>query len=554
LSENNLNKCGAGLIVNKTGFNDNGDGIQNEVYNNKFTECLAGAVAMGVNHGGSNGLQYQCNEFNNSWWTDIWIYGKDEQDNLIPGAGIDPYQGKPGATTSVGTANNRFSMGSGASAPQILLDADQGIKYTHTLDPTGALGYKPTRIVRTTGTFNTNEKSFYFDPNVGCIPRPYAKIVTIAEGWQERTAALSQKGILENTLNNLEDGGNTPLLKNEVALTQLQNAYALYAKLLAKSPYVSEEVLEELAEKENFPKALARDILVANKHAGKDAKVWENLENRSDELPNYMLAQIQQAAESGLSGKEFLELAVNEQSIRYHNAIKGQIDLLDADNTATPADYEAVLATANGLGYQMRLVKAYTKAGNPTQANFILSDIPNRIALSATDAANYADIATLYPIQQQLQTQSLSSLTTAQKASLAALAGNSNAAQVSARALTEVLTQTRTYKEALPRMTQASNRMRKPSAKPSTSKVNDTPNILTLMPNPAKDYFSIETFSVNDVPTILNVYNAQGVLIHTINPQITKTVSTTDWAVGGYFYEYTIEGIVTQRGKLQVIR
>jgi Secretion system C-terminal sorting domain len=75
-----------------------------------------------------------------------------------------------------------------------------------------------------------------------------------------------------------------------------------------------------------------------------------------------------------------------------------------------------------------------------------------------------------------------------------------------------------------------------------------------IMPNPANQYFSVETFSTNDAPTTLNIYNAQGILIHTLNPQTTKTVSTTEWAVGGYFYEYTIEGFVMQRGKLQIIR
>jgi Secretion system C-terminal sorting domain len=470
---------------------------------------------------------------------------------LIPGVGIAPNQGDPAAADASGTANNYFSGGGLSAPPQFFLDADQSITYHHTLDPTGAYRYKPSRVRRTAGTFTNSQKTFPFQGS-GCLPDPIIyKPATIAEGWQERAAALSQKGILENSLNTLEDGGNTPLLKNEVALTQLQNAYTLYAKLLAKSPYVSEEVLEELAEKENFPKTLARDILVANKHAGKDAKVWEKLENRSDELPNYMLDQIQQAAESGLSGKEFLELAISTQTQRYHNAIQGQMDLLDADNTATPADYEAVLGTANGLGYQMRLVKVYAKAGNTSQANFILSDIPNRITLSATEAANYSDIATFYPIQQQLATQPLSSLTATQKASLAALAGNGNAAQVSARALTEVLTKTRTYKEALPRVTQASSRMRQPSAKQNVSKVEDKPKFVEVYSNPTSNYITIETPNMEN--GVLAVYNAQGSLVKSINTAQTTTIPVQDWASGAYFYEYSVEGIVLQRNKLQII-
>ena len=291
--------------------------------------------------------------------------------------------------------------------------------------------------------------------------------------------------------------------------------------------------------------------IVANKHAGKDAKVWANLSERTDELPNYMLDQIKQAAESGLSGKEFLELAISGQSAQYHNAIKGQIALLDADSTASAADYDAVLASAEGLGYQMHLVKKYSSIGDDIAANAVLLDIPNRVVMSADEAANYADYVTIAPIEQHLKTQSFDSLSIAERQTLATLAGNKNAAQVKARAVTEYLTKSRTYKEALPVVAQS--RTSKPRIK-NTQSVKDLPSIITIMPNPANQYFSIETFSTNDIPSTLNIYNAQGVLIQTINPQIVKTIPTTEWAVGGYFYEYITEGMVIQRGKLQIIR
>jgi hypothetical protein len=551
ISENIIDNSTYGLLVNKTSLDNSSDGVANEVSNNQFNDCSVATGAMGVNHGGLMGLQYHCNEFNNSNYADIWIYGNDENGDPIPDAGIFKYQGEPLATSAAETANNRFSTNQ-SNIAQILLGADQGIVYTHPLDPTGAAGYNPIRITLNAGSFTTNSTQYPGDPVQSCPPRLVFKPTTLSEAWQERSAALTQKGILENSLNTLEDGGDTPLLKNEVALTQLQNAYALYAKLLAKSPYVSEEVLEELAEKENFPKTLARDILVANKHAGKDAKVWEKLENRSDELPNYMLTQIQQAAESGLSGKEFLELAITAQSQRYHDAIRGQIGLLDADVTATAADYNTVLANTNGLDYQLRLVKAYAKEGNQVQANFILSDIPNRVTLSATEAAKYADILAFYPIKQQLQTEHINDFSAAQKATLATLAGNKNTAQVSARALTEVITQTHTYKEALPIMAQANSRMRKPNTK--HSKVNsttDNPNLVEIYPNPANDYIKVETTVAQN--GVLTIFNAQGSLIKSINTAQTTTIPVQEWASGAYFYEYSVEGIVIQRNKLQII-
>jgi Domain of unknown function DUF11 len=565
-NDNTMTNCFIGSIMNKTGMDDNGDGVDNKVYNNTFDKCFVGAAAMQNNSGNQKGLEYKCNTFSNGYYADIWVYGYDENGVLLPNTGIGTYQGKVSAADTRETANNRFTN----SNYQILLESLKPIIYTHTADaPSKPI---PTKVgvlenvnaaftVNLTdpaagGRITLNPKNFNYDSSLGACPAGVVptKIQTIAEGWQERSDALMQKGILENSLNTLRDGGNTPLLKNEVAMTQLQNAYTLYAKLLAKTPYISEDVLEELAKQEAFPKTLLRNVLVANKHAGKDAKVWANLSERTDELPNYMLEQIKQAAESGLSGKEFLELAVGEQKARYHNAVQGQIELLDADSTATAADYDAVLASAEGLGYQMRLVKKYSLEGNDVAANAVLSDIPNRVVMSADEASNYADYVTMFPIEQRLKTQPFDSLSNAERQSLAVLAGNQNAAQVKARAITEHLNKNRTYHEALPVIAQSRTSLPRTRRNKNVTGRNDTPSIVTIMPNPANQYFSIETFGATDAPTTLNIYNAQGVLVQSINPQLVKTISTTEWAVGGYFYEYAIEGVVTQRGKLQIIR
>jgi hypothetical protein len=86
---------------------------------------------------------------------------------------------------------------------------------------------------------------------------------------------------------------------------------------------------------------------------------------------------------------------------------------------------------------------------------------------------------------------------------------------------------------------------------PSPSRAGEN---IRIYPNPASDYINVDFLTENPQGR-LYVYNAQGILITQINLLEHNTViSTTDWAVGGYFYEYTIDGVVAQRGKLQVIR
>jgi Secretion system C-terminal sorting domain len=87
-------------------------------------------------------------------------------------------------------------------------------------------------------------------------------------------------------------------------------------------------------------------------------------------------------------------------------------------------------------------------------------------------------------------------------------------------------------------------------ASPSPSRAGEN---IRIYPNPASDYINVDFLTENPQGK-LYVYNAQGILITQINLLEHNTViSTTDWASGAYFYEYSVEGIVIQRNKLQII-
>ena len=381
---------------------------------------------------------------------------------------------------------------------------------------------------------------------------------TMTDAWQQRYNATLQKGILTNTLHNLEDGGNTPLLQSEVAMTQIQDAYALYANLIANSPYLSEEVLSDLAEKENFPKPLLRDVMVANKHAGKNVEVMQHLENRIDELPDYMLQQIAVAAESGLSGKELLEAAIAAQDQVIQAAISTQIGLLRADSTATFADYAAVLDNTATINQQTVLLDAALNLGSVAQANTVLADLHNHLT-DAVEAAAASDYVQLYAVLIALKAthKTIDSLTAAQYATLKALAGDRNPAQITAMGILEIVDSVRTYEEPIPKWTPPTTQRVKKVTKPSPPSGDlGGKDFVRVSPNPAREYITIEFRNIAE-QGIIEVFSASGTLVQTLDVKsgsYSQTISVANWANGLYIYRYSAHGTLIEEGKFEVIK
>ncbi|MEY4928143.1 MAG: hypothetical protein RI894_2581, partial [Bacteroidota bacterium] len=318
LQNNQITDGDDGAIVLNSGIQDN------EVYNNNFlkgvSSLLRGVTAWNNNRSdaGTEGLQIRCNKFAASQ-AHIWVKTDDTTNHAFS---VRDNQGMPNGQPSKLAGNQFLAGGTGSPIFDFKNDNDFNVNYYyHGINNTGLRVvpqvYRSLYPVSVPVSFIEADAcliSYANGPDNPFIASGGNLPPTIGTLWQDRTDALVQKSILQTTLHNLEDGGNTPLVENEIAMTQLQDAYTLYASLLSKSPYLSEEALQELAEKENFPPALIRDIMVANKHAGKDASVVDKLENRDNELPEYMLEQIKTAAASGASAKEILEATIAQKA------------------------------------------------------------------------------------------------------------------------------------------------------------------------------------------------------------------------------------------------
>ncbi|MEY4925647.1 MAG: hypothetical protein RI894_83, partial [Bacteroidota bacterium] len=366
--------------------------------NNQFTNLMGGSYFGGQCRDvtGTSGVQSRCNIYTNVAF-DIVLNDFEE-----PIGGIRNFQGSPAANGNPdkATGNVHSVLAPPIKTPYYTInlpnnfinsETANSITYYHNPPDASYPGpntrYKPSRVYPSTGPAVVNliqspTTYAYSGVNATC-PYPLFRFTgdgggslsnDMTELWQERVSSMTQAAIHKNTLALLKDGGNTPLLENEVAVTQLQDAYQLYSDVMVKSPYVSEEVLAELAEKQNFPPALLRDILVANTHGTKNVAVWQKLLERSIPLPEYMLQQISDASQTGISAKEYLDGQISVYIERYEQIVNQQLAVLESDTTGnvTETDRLAILSGAVLPNLRFQYIGRLLKNGLFTQAEQVL--------------------------------------------------------------------------------------------------------------------------------------------------------------------------------------
>ncbi|MBS1936236.1 MAG: hypothetical protein JSS84_00285 [Bacteroidetes bacterium] len=106
---------------------------------------------------------------------------------------------------------------------------------------------------------------------------------------QERTAYLNLKYVYESLL----DGGDFDELKETIMHSWPQDAWALRNELMAKSPYLSTDILKEAGLKNILPHAMYLEVCLANPEATQRDGFTKWLQyEMPNPLPEYMVAQV----------------------------------------------------------------------------------------------------------------------------------------------------------------------------------------------------------------------------------------------------------------------
>jgi len=387
----------------------------NEVYNNTFEKLTYGIIAAGENRDedGTQGLCIKCNDFRDCI-TDIFITPrKDENGNSIitNNTGIATYQGLDGSLAPPGV--DPEAMGAG-------------------------------------NTFTANEYSsidfnFYNDPELDLIiythqpntfmeklsPDPYRNIEPIVDIHVSYTKDIScpsnlnpggiQPELLksnysnenllvtayQDTLSQYVDGGDTYGLLGDIQNSSQYEALLLRQQLLDESPYLSKDVLKSAVNREDvLLNAMIRDVLVANPHSVKSADILNDLEYRSDPLPDYMMSEIMSGT-SVLGSKEQLERKLSmHQSFRA--GALSNLTRYYKNDTLQPS-FDSLTGIFNtvfhpNIRYQLAFCHLFNK--DTIEARNVLNEIPSVFSLDAGQMNTHARYVDLFEVLVRLQADS----------------------------------------------------------------------------------------------------------------------------------------------------
>jgi hypothetical protein len=300
----------------------------NEIYNNEFEYLTDGIIAQGQNRvGTSEGLCIKCNDFLYNT-TDISVVplldANGNPYSINTNTGIAYAQGSSYAYNAgdpTALAGNTFSHSSGPIFND--LNAQHFIYHHHQLGNGYIVKPEPsTNFVSQHVNGSLYSKSTACPSNIennGGGTTPHDERSKIDE---------ANNSINEYTIefNELTDGGNTEELNNTVQSSFPDEGYEVHQELMSDSPYLSDKVIASSIEREDMlADVMIRDIMVNNPHSSKSNTLLEQLDNRTEPIPDYMWNEILEGQDI-IGSKEEIQLNLsknyNSREQSYGNIVR----------------------------------------------------------------------------------------------------------------------------------------------------------------------------------------------------------------------------------------
>jgi hypothetical protein len=377
-----------GIYIKDSGSDDN------EIYNNEFEDMEAGIVIEGINKGETTGLCVKCNDFE-TCMNDIIVVPNAWEGTYI---GIRATQGssRNDVTAPAGntfTTHSAAGVDNGSSSKSwwnYLNYCDDFIYYHHLKDE-DPLTY-PTEDNYTDSTITLYEQyTLVYSKSTACPSgiSSGSSLKSFTDFVTTMNNAQSEIELLQDQYDNYVDGGNTDEMIVDILTSMPDNAMAIRQQLLNESPYLSDTTLKQAIAKENvLPNVMVRDILVANPQSAKRNYVLEEINNRFDPMPDYLMAEIM-AGEEVVGAKENLESQIEFWRNIKQRAFNGLIcQWMNDTNLINPIDSVLSLYNSeNTLESQYRLAFCYLDINNITEAVNKITSIPQNYSLSNMETA-----------------------------------------------------------------------------------------------------------------------------------------------------------------------
>jgi hypothetical protein len=370
------------------------------IYRNYFMGLDVGIMAQNRNRTRSGeGLVLKCNEYVNTYWNQVVYF---EGMFFTPELGIASAQGA-NIPIADAPAGNLFSNSNSDSDTDILNIANTFIYYHHDEDIFSVIPLyytegkvEPKRVIGSWWTVNSCPQ--VTSSNGGELP-----------GDEELRTLLATSSIksdsIQDIIHLLKDGGDTEALKWEVDMSTSPEAYEVYNTLMNSSPYISDTVMVAAIEKESvLVNAMIRDVMVANPHNAKNEELLAKIDERVNPMPGYMKAQILQGR-SLVSVFEELQSQLgfykHQRDAAFNELVKLYIS--DTVQPAASADSLMSLLTAEQKPTAKYLKAAiYMNQGDWVSCLNVINTIPQQFMLTPEQAAEHAQMATLYNLIAEL--------------------------------------------------------------------------------------------------------------------------------------------------------
>ena len=513
------------------------------IYRNTFRNINIGTEAIGINKDASFptlGLQISCNNHTRIL-NDIFVTNNLD-DPYPPGSPVG-IAGNQGSMQS--PAGNRFTYLANQDYVNIL-NSEAVINYYHH-DPATS-GMRPDSVYGDVFLFNTHTSftsGFCIDLTIDTVGNDtliiLPELFLLSEGIEE----------INITLQTLTDGGNTELTVAEIVLANDNNAWQTYIGLMDKSPYLSKEVLTEVARKEEALTApMVRNVLLANPQAAKDPEIMKILDMRIGELPPYMIDQINSGL-TQISPKEYLEMQKADLSNQlYQKTSKQMRYYIRHPQQYSDSDIEDLLSIDSHPQYKIQLADYYASKRNYQEAVAVLNNINVSDDFTQNETQNLIELYNLLDSFLS-DTVLINTLGENSISALFAFVDNGGRAGAFARGLLQ-LNGVLNYREPLylPEIVDTRKTVSN-SKKPNQE-------FFKVYPNPAEQYITVE-YDLENIKesAILKIVSTNSKPVCVKEIQNTKDcilIDLKEFTSGNYIIYIEVNGSIIDREILSIIK
>jgi Secretion system C-terminal sorting domain len=353
----------------------------------------------------------------------------------------------------------------------------------------------------------------------------------------------------------LIDGGSTEELQDEIDFAWTQNTWEMRDLLLSHSPYVSAEVLTDVADNTMvFPHAVALEIFMANPDVLNDAKFLLHLEEKTNPMPEYMIDLLWAAAD------QITFRTVLEDELRLHRSVymeaAGKVMRTHlCDTTYTTAQWIADLKTLRTTNAEFQLIEYYLDEGNATEAGNRWRDMPTNCTMSLYELRDWEIFENYLDLRTDMITENkeLNMLSGPQVEALEFIAYENYfgyAGNLAQQILNEYYNGDFDIEPAVS--------MGDPNLRSAKLNSSEMVSVLSVYPNPTSDYCIVQLAIVGSGENhSLIVTDASGKLMYRQNIVDVKqqlAIDVQSWAAGLYHVSLMVEGKVVETTEIDVVR